>query len=81
MTWSFELPYLFFFISDKPEGDQKMNLHFTFSVREISEIRDSDQVLKIPMYFTVTWEVGWKCITKFSVFIFIIFSGKPTYNR
>jgi len=41
---------------DKPEGDQKMNLHFTFSVREISEIRDSDQVLKIPMYFTVTWE-------------------------
>ena len=48
---------MFGFISDKPEGDQKMNLHFTFSVREISEIRDSDQVLKIPMYFTVTWEV------------------------
>lgn len=40
----------------KPEGNQKMNLHFTFSIREISEIRDSDQVLKIPMYFTVTWE-------------------------
>jgi len=33
-----------------------MNLHFTFSVREISEIKDSDQVLKIPMYFTVKWQ-------------------------
>jgi len=33
-----------------------MNLHFTFSIREISEVRDSDQVLKIPMYFTVAWE-------------------------
>jgi len=40
----------------KPEGNQKMNLHFSFSIREISEIRDSDQVLKIPMYFTVSWE-------------------------
>ena len=34
-----------------------MNLHFSFSIREISEVRDSDQVLKIPMYFTVEWEV------------------------
>ena len=42
---------------DKAEGDQKMNLHFTFSIREISEVRDSEQVLRIPMYFTVTWEV------------------------
>lgn len=40
----------------KKEGNQKMNLHFTFSIREISEVRDSDQVLKIPMYFTVEWE-------------------------
>ena len=35
-----------------------MNLHFTFSIREISEVRDSEQVLKIPMYFTVAWQVG-----------------------
>jgi len=40
----------------KSEGNQKMNLHFTFSIREISEVKDSDQVLKIPMYFTVAWE-------------------------
>ena len=33
-----------------------MNLHFTFSIREISQVRDSDQRLKIPMYFTVAWE-------------------------
>ena len=45
------------FVPDKTEGNQKMNLHFTFSIREISEVRDSDQVLKIPMYFTVEWEV------------------------
>ena len=42
---------------DKADGNQKMNLHFTFSIREISEVKDSDQVLKIPMYFTVEWEV------------------------
>jgi len=40
----------------KPTGDQKMMLSFTFSIREISEVKDSDQVLKIPMYFTVAWE-------------------------
>jgi len=40
----------------KPPGEQKMNLSFTFSIREISEVKDSDQVLKIPMYFTVAWE-------------------------
>ena len=34
-----------------------MNLHFTFSIREISQVRDSDQRLKIPMYFSVEWEV------------------------
>ena len=45
------------YVSDKKEGDQKMNLHFIFSIREISEVRDSDQVLKIPMYFNVEWEV------------------------
>ena len=45
-------------LSDKTDGHQRMNLHFTFSIREISEVRDSDQVLKIPMYFTVEWEVN-----------------------
>ena len=34
-----------------------MNLHFTFSIREISQVRDSEQRLKIPMYFSVEWEV------------------------
>ena len=33
----------------------KMNLHFTFSVREVSKVTDSEQTLKIPMYFTVSW--------------------------
>ena len=32
-----------------------MNLHFTFSVREVSKVTDSEQTLKIPMYFTVSW--------------------------
>ena len=35
-----------------------MNLHFTFSVREISEVRDADQTIKIPMYLAISWEVG-----------------------
>ena len=30
--------------TDKPPGEQKMNLSFTFSIREISEVKDSDQV-------------------------------------
>ena len=34
-----------------------MNLNFKFSIREISEVKDSDQTLTIPMYFTVEWEV------------------------
>lgn len=38
------------------QGKKMMNLHFTFSIREISEVKDSDQVLKIPMYFTVKWK-------------------------
>jgi len=33
-----------------------MNLNFKFSIREISEVKDSDQTLTIPMYFTVEWE-------------------------
>ena len=53
-----------------------MNLHFTFSIREISEIRDADQVLKIPMYFTVSWEVFWLVI---EYFIFIeLYSSRKT---
>ena len=47
-----------------------MNLHFTFSIREISEVRDSDQVIKIPMYFTVAWEVSFLLISFFSDVIF-----------
>ena len=35
-----------------------MNLHFTFSVREISEIADDEQTLRIPMYLSVEWEVA-----------------------
>ena len=35
-----------------------MNLHFTFSVREISEVRDADQTIKILMYLAISWEVG-----------------------
>ena len=37
-----------------------MNLHFTFSVREISEIADDEQTLRIPMYLSVEWEVTLK---------------------
>ena len=37
-----------------------MNLHFTFSVREISEIADDEQTLRIPMYLSVEWEVSTK---------------------
>ena len=33
----------------------KMNLHFIFSVREVSKVTDSEQTLQIPMYFTVSW--------------------------
>lgn len=33
----------------------KMNLHFTFSITEVSEVNDLEQTLKIPMYFTVSW--------------------------
>ena len=40
-----------------------MNLHFTFSVREISEIADDEQTLRIPMYLSVEWEVAMKLIT------------------
>ena len=33
-----------------------MNLHFIFSVREVSKVTDSEQTLQIPMYFTVSWD-------------------------
>ena len=45
-------PFLFY-----REEDRRMNLHFTFSIREVSQVRDSEQRLKIPMYFSVEWEV------------------------
>ena len=63
---------------DKADGNQKMNLHFTFSIREISEVKDSDQVLKIPMYFTVEWEVGKESYISLA---FDFISGKPTCDR
>ena len=44
--------------SDKDNGTKKMNLHFTFSVREISEVNDGDQTLKIPMYLAIEWEAS-----------------------
>lgn len=44
-------PFLF-----KDNGSRRMNLHFTFSVREISEIADDEQTLRIPMYLSVEWE-------------------------
>lgn len=33
----------------------QMNIHYTFSIREVSEVVDNEQTLKIPMYFTVSW--------------------------
>jgi len=33
----------------------QMNIHYTFSIREVSEVIDNEQILKIPMYFTVSW--------------------------
>ena len=46
----------FLFTADEGEDkDKDMNLHFTFSVREVSKVTDEDQTLQIPMYFTVSW--------------------------
>ena len=42
-------PFLF-----DDEG-QTMNIHYAFSIREVSEVIDSEQTLEIPMYFTVAW--------------------------
>jgi len=39
----------------KPVGQQKMNLVFGFTIREVSEVKDSDQVLTIPMYLSIVW--------------------------
>ena len=58
-----------------------MNLHFTFSVREISEIADDEQTLRIPMYLSVEWEVVLKEIfllqssytTNFLFWLFLAF--------
>ena len=35
-----------------------MNLVFGFTIREVSEVKDSDQVLTIPMYLSVHWIVS-----------------------
>ena len=42
---------------DKPAGDQKMMLAFTFSIREISEVKDSEQV--ISKYVTIMLPQIW----------------------
>jgi len=42
-------PFLF-----DDEGNT-MNIHYAFSIREVSEVIDSEQTLEIPMYFTVAW--------------------------
>ena len=52
-----ESVFIIFFYSVKENGSRRMNLHFTFSVREISEIEDDEQTLRIPMYLSVEWEV------------------------
>ena len=42
---------------DKNGDDQKMNLHFIFTVREVSEINDGKRTFTMPMYFALEWEV------------------------
>ena len=36
-------PFLFL----TKDEDHHMNMHYTFSVREVSEVRDNEQVLKV----------------------------------
>ena len=55
-----------FSILDRDDGAKKMNLHFTFSIREISEVRDAEQVMKIPMYLAVEWKVSSCSISLYS---------------
>ena len=64
-------------MSVKENGSRRMNLHFTFSVREISEIADDEQKLRIPMYLSVEWEVVVKKILllQSSFFFFLIISA------
>ena len=50
--------YIFSATDKEEDGAKKMNLHFTFSVREVSEVTDADQTLKIQMYLALQWEVG-----------------------
>jgi len=33
----------------------KMNIHYAFSIREVSEVVDNEQTLQLPMYFSVAW--------------------------
>jgi len=42
-------PFLF------DDDGNTMNIHYAFSIREVSEVTDSEQTLEIPMYFTVAW--------------------------
>jgi len=43
----------FLFVND---NKHRMNIHYAFSIREVSEVVDNDQTLQIPMYFTVSWK-------------------------
>jgi len=45
-------PFLFL---ENEKKLHRMNIHYAFSIREVSEVVDSDQTLQIPMYFTVSW--------------------------
>ena len=43
------------FLFDTSDDRQLMNIHYAFSIREVSKVMDSEQTLQIPMYFTVSW--------------------------
>lgn len=45
----------FLLTKNDSKKEQKMNIHYAFSIREVSEVVDKDQTLQIPMYFTVSW--------------------------
>ena len=42
-------PFLFL----TKDEDHHMNMHYTFSVREVSEVRDNEQVLKVRKYKSI----------------------------
>jgi hypothetical protein len=46
---------ILFYFSAGHNAPGKLNLAFSFDIREISEINDRGQDLSIPMYFSVAW--------------------------